>query len=261
MSTPITTAADPLAVIFDAPAVPSQGYGLYNAATLIDTGEVPRELTAGVDIYPFNCDTGFGTFSPDICDDSPEKAPGERGAITHADPMIVWAAAECAPDQSEATELARARQILTLQEPLAVESAFAARILTDAGAAETAATFLEAVGLAEVWLGELGYNGYIHASRKWAALGADHGLLVGSGGKLRTPLGNTWVFGGGYDSALGNSIVATGQVFAWRSTPFERVVTTGSHVTPKYNNTVYALAERSVTVGYECGVHAVTITP
>ncbi len=260
MSTPITTAADPLAVIFDAPAVPSQGYGLYAAATLIDTGEVPRELFAGVDIYPYNCDTGFGSFSPDICTDSPEKAPGSRGELSHADPLVIWAAAECAPDQSEATQMGRARQIRTLQEPLIVESAFAAPTLTDAGAAGSATSLMDAIGQLEVFLGELGYNGYLHASRKWAVeagfLNAANGTAV-----LRTKLGNTWVFGGGYDSALGNTIVATGQVFAWRSAPFERVVTTGSHVTAKYNNTVYALSERSVTVGYECGVHAVTITP
>lgn len=260
MSTPITTAADPLAVIFDAPAVTSQGYGLYAAATLYDTGEVPRELIAGVDIYPYNCDTGFGSFAPDICDDTPpEKAPGARGALKHADPLVVWGAAECAPDQTEQAEMSRARHIRELNEPLVVESNFAARILTDAGAADTAASFLEAVGKIEVYLGELGYNGYIHASRKWAAVAADLKLLNGSA-VYRTPLGNTWVFGGGYDSALGDTLVATGQLFVWRSLPFERVVTTGSHATAKYNNTVYALSERSVTVGYECAAHAVTIT-
>lgn len=250
----------PLAAIYDAPAVPSQGYGLYTAATIFETGEVPRELIAGFDIYPYNCDTGFGSYTPDICDETPpEKAPGERGELIHADPLVVWAATECAPDQTEAEQLGRARQIRTLQEPLIVESAFATRLLSDAGSADSATGLLDAVGQLEVFLGELGYNGYLHASRKWAV---EAGLLNAANGTavLRTKLGNTWVFGGGYDSALGDTIVATGQLFVWRSAPIEHVVTTGSHVTPAYNNTVYALSERVVTVGYECAAHAVAIT-
>lgn len=256
----MTTPTTPLAVVYNAPAVPSQGYGLYTAATQFDTGEIPRELLAGVDIYPYNCDTGFGSYTPDMCDTSPpEKAPGARGDLIHADPLVVWAATECAPDQTEAEQLARARQIRTLQEQLIVESAFAARLVTDAGAADSATSLLDAIGQLEVYLGELGYNGYLHASRKWAV---EAGFLNAASGTavLRTNLGNTWVFGGGYDSVLGNTIIATGQLFVWRSNPIEHVVTTGSHVTAAYNNTVYALSERVITVGYECAAHAVTIT-
>lgn len=257
----MTAPTTPLAVVYDAPAVPSQGYGLYTAATIFDTGEVPRELIGGVDIYPYNCDTGFGSYSPELCDASPpEKEPGERGELVHADPLVVWAATECAPDQTEAEQLGRARQLRTLQEQLIVESAFAERLLTDAGAAGTASSLMDAIGQLEVFLGELGYNGYLHASRKWAV---EAGFLNAASGTavLRTNLGNTWVFGGGYDSALENTIVATGQLFLWRSAPIEHVVTTGSHVTAAFNNTVYALSERVVTVGYECAAHAVTITP
>lgn len=261
MSTPIITSAEPLAVVYNAPAVPSQGYGLYAAAALFDTGEVPRELVAGVDIYPYNCDTGFGSYTPALCDNTPpDKAPGARGDLLHADPLVVWAATVCAPDQTEEEQLARARQIRTLQEPLIVESAFATRILADAGAPAAATSLMGAISELEVWLGEQGYNGYLHASRKWAV---EAGFLNAASGSavLRTTLGNTWVFGGGYDSALGNTIVATGQLFAWRSAPIEHVVTTGSHVTAAFNNSVYAMSERVVTVGYECAAHAVTITP
>lgn len=257
MSAPTT----PLAVVYDVPAVPSQGYGLYTAATIFETGEVPRELIGGVDIYPYNCDTGHGSYSPELCDPSPpEKAPGDRGELVHADPLVVWAATECAPDQTEAEQLGRARQIRTLQEPVIVESAFAERLLDDAGAAASATGLMDAIGQLEVILGELGYNGYLHASRKWAA---EAGLLNAASGTavLRTKLGNTWVFGGGYDSVLGDTLVATGQLFVWRSAPIEHVVTTGSHVTAAYNNTVYALSERVVTVGYECAAYAVTINP
>lgn len=256
MSAPTT----PLGVIYEAPAVPSQGYGLYAAARLFDSGEAPRELLAGIDLYSRNCDTGVGSYTPDVCDSTPpNKTPGERADPQHFDPLVVWAAAECSPDQSEAEEMARARQIRTLHEPLIVESAFATLLLADAGAAGSASSLMDAIGQLEVFLGEQGFNGYLHASRKWAV---EAGFLNAASGTavLRTNMGNTWVFGGGYDSALGNTIVATGPVTVWRSTPFEQVITTGSHATPAYNNTVYALSERVVTVGYECAVAAVTIT-
>lgn len=256
----MTNPTSPLAVIYEAPAVPTQGYGLYAAATLLSTGANPRELLAGVDIYPYNCDTGFGTYVPELCDATPpDKEPGERGEVAHFDPIVAWAAAQCAPDQTEAEQLGRARQILALNEPGAVESAFAAQLLADAPAPDTAASLMEAIGLVEVFLGERGYTGLIHASRKWAV---EAGFLNAASGSavLRTALGNTWVFGGGYDSALGDTIVATGPVTVWRSDAFEQVVTTGSHSTAAYNNTVYALAERVVTVGYECTAYAVTVT-
>ena len=255
----MTAPTTPMAVVYEAPAVPAQGYGLYSAATLFDSGDAPRELLAGIDIFPFNCDTGVGSYSPELCDPTPpNKLPGARPDLQHFDPLVVWAAAECAPDQTEDEEMARARQLRTLHEPLIVESAFATKLLADAGAAAAATSLTDAIGQLEVFLGEQGFNGYIHASRKWAV---EAGYLNAASGSavLRTNLGNTWVFGGGYDSALGNTLIATGPVTLWRSTPFEEVVTTGSHGTPEYNNTVYALSERVVTVGYECAVHAVTI--
>jgi hypothetical protein len=43
--------------------------------------------------------------------------------------------------------------------------------------------------------------------------------------------------------------------------PFEQVVTTGNHVEPELNNTVYGLSERVVVVGYGCPVLAVAIDP
>lgn len=255
----MTSPTTPLAVVYEAPAVPSQGYGLYAAATLLDSGAAPRELLAGIDIYPFNCDTGVGSYTPDICDTTPpDKAPGVRPDPLHFDPLVVWAAAECAPDQTEAEEMARARQIRALHEPLIVESAFATRLLADAGAPVFAASLEEGIGLLEEFLGEQGYAGYIHASRRYAVAAGNLKAAIGSA-QLRTNLGNTWVFGGGYGSTLGTTLVATGPVTVWRSAPFEQVVTTGSHNTPAYNNSVYAMSERVITAGYECAVMAVTI--
>lgn len=261
MSTPVTTHSTPLPVVYEAPPLPTQGYGLYAAATLLDTTGPTRELLAGIDLYPFNCDTGVGSYVPELCDDTPpDKAPGERGAPLHSDPLVVWAAAECRTDQTEAEQLARARQIRALHEPLIVESAFAARLLTDAGAPTVVPDLATAIGTLETFLGEQGYAGYLHASRRWAVQAGNLKAASGSP-QLRTNMGNTWVFGGGYASALGDTLVATGPLFVWRAPVFEQVVTVGSHPTPALNNTVYALSERVVTVGYECAVLAVTIQP
>lgn len=259
MSTPITTEANPLAVIYEAPPVVSQGFGLYAAATLLDTGEVSRELLAGVDVYPFNCDTGVGTYATDLCDVSPAtKTPGTRADISHFDPIVVYAASECAAGPQLNAPSERARQLMALHEPVLVENAFATRLLADAGVATTAGSFMEAVGLLEEWLGERGYPGLIHASRRYAVEAANVGDASGSG-LLRTNLQNTWVFGGGYGDVLGTTLVATGPAVVWRSALFEREVTTGSSSTAAHNNSVYAVAERVVTVGYECDAFAVTI--
>ncbi|MFG3617486.1 hypothetical protein [Nocardia sp. NPDC047654] len=259
--TTVTTAATPLPVVFEAPPLPTQGYGLYAAASVFDTTEPTRELLAGIDLYPYNCDTGVGTYSTELCDDNPAiKAAGERGAPLHFDPMVVWAASECRTDQTEAEVMARAAHTRSLHEPNLVESAFAARLLADAGTPTVVPDLATAIGTLEAFLGEQGYAGYLHASRRWAVQAA---YLKAANGSplLRTNMGNTWVFGGGYESALGATLVATGPLFVWRAPVFEQVVTTGSHSVPAYNNTVYALSERVVTVGYECAAYAVTIDP
>lgn len=246
-------------VEFEALPVPSSGYGLYSAATIFETGEVAREL-GGVNLQSYNCDTGYGTYSTALCDEDPEeKEPGLRGGTTQFDPLVVWAAAECATDQTEAEEMARARQIRTLREPLLVEAAFGERLLIDAGPPMVVATLADGIGMLEEFLGDQGYAGYIHAARRWAVKAGDLNAVLGTGPTRRTNLGNTWVFGGGYSESLGDILVATGPVYVWRSTPFEKVITTGSHSSGAFNNSVYALSERVVTVGYECAVMAVAI--
>ena len=246
-------AIDPL--IYEAPPPPTQGYGLYAAARLIDTGDTSRELLAGTDIHSVNCDLGSGTYGTDLCETPPAvKTPGTPGPVGHFDPIVVYAASACATGPWVRPPVDRARQTLTLREPGLVESAFGARMLVDAEV-ESADGLVEALGAVEAWLGERGIAGYVHASRRHAALAASLGLIATTGAALRTSLGNTWVFGGGYDSALGTTLVATGPVTVWRSSVFERDVRTGADGSTE----TYALAERVVTVGYECDALAVTI--
>jgi hypothetical protein len=247
---------------FNATPVPPAGYGLYAAATLIETGETRRHL-GGVNIWPYNCDEGFGTYAADLCStDEPEvKAPEDRPAPANFPPLVVWAADECATDQTEAEVMARARQTLALHEQWLVEAVLAGRMLTDAGAPTVVPTLAAGIGLLEEFLGDSGYVGYIHAARRWAVQAGDLSAAGGTGPLLRTNLGNKWVFGSGYSSSLGDTLVATGPLYVWRDTPSETVVTTGSSITAAHNNNVYAMTERVVVAGYECATFAVTIDP
>lgn len=247
------------AVEFEAPPLNPSGYGLYSAATVFDLTGPARHL-GGVNLRPFNCDTGVGTYSTDLCDDDPAvKAAGERGAPLEFDPLVVYAASECAPDQTEAEVMARAAHTRRLHEPLLVESAFAARLLADAGAPTVVPDVETAVGVLEEFLGEQGYQGYIHAARRWAAPLSPYRWANQTGALRRSPLDHGYVFGGGYADTLGDILIATGQLFVWRYEPFEQVVTTGSSGTPEHNNSVYGLSERIVTVAYECAVMAVQV--
>lgn len=248
-------------VEFFADPVPSSGYGLYAAARIFETGTVTRHL-GGVNIWPYNCDEdGFGTYSTAMCDVDPEeeKVPGTRALPVNFDPLVVWAASECAPDQTEEEVMDRARHIRTLREPLAVETAFAEIILNDAAAPTVVASFAEAIAALEEFMGTVGYQGYIHAARRWATPATLYRWNNQTGPLRRSPLDHTYVFGGGYADVLGDTLVVTGTPYIWRATPFEQVVTTGNHPVPEFNNSVYALSERVITLGYECPVFAVTI--
>lgn len=246
-------------VVHRAAPLPSLGYGLYAAATITETGEVARHL-GGVEVWPYNCDDSSGTYPADLCVDTPpEKVVGPRAAPVNFTPLVVYATAECAPDEGEDETLARAEHQRTIDEPLLVENAFATRLLADAGAPVSAPDIATAIGLLEEWLGDQRVGGYIHAARRWAAPASQYRWTNQTGAVLRSPLGHGWVFGAGYGDVLGDTLVATsGGLWVWRSTPFNQVTTTSSRPAP-HQNSRFALSERVVTVAYECAAMAVTI--
>lgn len=247
---------------FDAPPLPAAGFGLYAAATIFEMPAPARHL-GGVVVRPYNCDEGFGTYSALMCDPAEPAIKAAQRALPGEtfEPVVVWAADECAPDTPEDEIQARAIQTRTLHEPLLVESAFATRLLADAGAPEVVGSLDEGIGVLEEFLGEAGYQGYIHAARRWAGPLTRYARTNPAAAVLRSPLGHGYVFGGGYSDTLGATLIATGPLFVWRNEPLNEVVTTGSHVVPEFNNTVYGLSERIVVAGYECAIKAVTITP
>lgn len=243
-------------VEFDAPPVNPAGYGLYSAATIINTGTTRRHL-GGVNISAINCDDGYGTYDPALCDPG---EPEEKTALRSEDsdtflPTVVWAADECGTGNTESEIQSRALQTLALREPILVEAAFATRLLADAGAPTEVPDLVTAISTLEEFLGETGHYGVIHAARRWAAPASQYRWNNQTGPVRRTPLENAWAFGGGYASILGDTLVATGPVYVWRDDPFSQAVTDAQ------TNLVYAMGERVVVAGYECAIMAVTIVP
>lgn len=180
---------------------------------------------------------------------------GERpGILPPFEPVTVWAYDECdltAPSRAEVEQ--RAAQIFRLEEQVAVEREFATRLLLDAGTPETRPTLKEAVAYLEGELAKTNTTGYLHVGAHLVA--QEPSLFVASGTAHKSPLGHTWVIGGGYVEGLGDTLVATSQPFGWRDQVALRTAMDERH------NIFAAIAERTVLVGYEAVIAAVTVTP
>lgn len=249
-------------VVFDAPLVNPAPNGLFAATQWNDDDGPPRWLGPGVDIRVFNYggETAFGVWTApwDAAEsdlDPGDVKQGERPEFPATFlPFTSWAADEGNLTQWSRDEVrARAQQVHRLQEPNAVEAALATRMLADAGTPADA-NLTWAIGQLEAALAETNTIGVIHAGAQWATSAAQANLIIRSGTSLKTPLGHTWAFGGGYVDALGSTIIATSPVYGWRSRVEVRDATKLEH------NKFKAIAERSLVVGYEALVGAMNIT-
>ncbi len=177
--------------------------------------------------------------------------PGPGGPFT---PIVVWAYDECdlsAPSREEVRQ--RAAQNLRLLEQVAVEREFATRLLNDSVDVETARNIVEAVSYLEAEFAKTNTLGLIHAPAHMAASAVPGNLAVRSGTSLKSPMGHTWVFGGGYTGVFGGGyagvfddmLIATSPTYGWRDPAVVREAVDFSH------NVFVAIAERSVVVGYE----------
>lgn len=251
-------------VRFDAPLVNPSPTGLFGATQWTSDDKPFRWLPSGVEVRPFNYRlSGFGVWAASWdavhSDLGPDdvKAPGVR-----PEPLAPFAAITTfAADEgdntpvSQAEVLLRAQQIHRLQESNAVEVAFAERILDDVGTPDTADDIVGAVAQIEGLFADANTTGYVHASPLWAASLAQAMLLVrNSAGRLVTPLGHTWVFGGGYKTGLADTLVATSQPYGWRG---EVAVRSGVDLELARFR---AIVERSMLIGYEATVGSVTVT-
>lgn len=235
---------------YQAPPQPPAHSGLYDVATIDPTQDRPA---AGVEVWPTNCGPS-GTWPSDVCAAPVGAKTGDRTPPSAPFlPVTAWGYDECGlvstPEQQ-----ARAQQMLAINEHLYVESAFATRILADAGTAATSVNLWDAVAQLEASLAEDGLIGVIHASTYWTTIALGIGLISKQGSVYRTARGTGWADGGGYDTVLGDTLVATGQVFLWRD-PI-----TVSETISQTSNERLAVAERTVLVAYEpCHASAVAV--
>lgn len=237
---------------YTAPVQQPAWSGLYAVATIDpDT----RRAAAGVHVWPTNCGPS-GTWPSDVCAPPPTGTlkEGDRAAASAVFlPVTAWGYDECGlvatPDQS-----ARATQYLAINEHLYVESAFATRLLADAGIVAASVNLWDAVAQLEAALAADGLVGVIHASTYWTTIALGIGLISKQGTVYRTARGTLWADGGGYDGVLGDTLVATGAVFLWRDP-----ITVTEAISQTANMRV-AVAERTVLVAYEpCHVSAVAV--
>lgn len=245
------------AIEWEVPLVNPSPSGLYTATSWTEVTGPSRFLGEGVRFRSHNYggESAFGVWDAEWCvDPDGQLKTGERpGFLDPFAPITVWAYDECdltAPSQAEVRE--RATQNMRLQEQTAVERELAERLLIDGGTPATAESLADAVAHLEQLLAMTNTVGYIHASAQWAAVASRSSLRSGSA--LKTPMGHTWVFGGGYVKGLGDTLVATSPTYGWRdavevreSLDFQR-------------NRFVVVAERSVVVGYEHCVGAATVT-
>jgi hypothetical protein len=152
-----------------------------------------------------------------------------------------------------------ARDRLTTGEQFGVEAALWALLEAAEPTPVAASTLALGLGLVEQMLAEAyGALGVIHMSRLAATLYGD--ILRVDGTRLVTPLGTPVVAGGGYDEVDGTepttiSIFGTGPLFMLRSDIDDRI-----NAINRETNTHFVVAQRTYTIGYDCGVVGTTVT-
>ena len=242
--------------IFYPPAMPAPK-GILDAVTWIQDGTTPLRFLDGVTIRQgnFGLSDQFGVWGQDWCASPDDDKIKERPDAVFLDvaPLTVYAY-----DQNQCGDLTaasrqevrdRVAQIMVMTEGKAVETYVALRLLDEIPSPMPAATVTDAVSILETELAKAGVTGYLHASPKWAAYLAEARLMTGG----KSPMGHTWVFGSGYDDALGNTIVATTPLYGWRGP-----LTVRDAIKTELNQYV-AVAERSLLIAYEAAVAAVTV--
>ncbi|OLT47433.1 hypothetical protein BJF87_04100 [Gordonia sp. CNJ-863] len=246
-------------VRFDAPLVNPSPSGLYGVTTWTNDA-VPRWLASGVQVRPHNFggESAFGVWAASWCGDpGDELKDGDRPdpETTPFDPITVWAFDSCDPTPGSQEEVRlRVRQNMRLLEQVAVEREIAARLIADAPAGPAPADLVSALGHLEAELAKTNTTGFIHASAGVAAAASAANLVIRTGSTLKTPLGHTWVFGGGYVDGLGKALIATSPTFGWRDEVAVRETISAE------NNEFIAIAERSVVVGWETAVATAWLT-
>lgn len=247
-------------LVHRAEPVLATAYGLF--AVTDWQGEAESRWLNGVEIWPagnYGGENASGLWGGNWCGE-PEPGQlkeGERSGVPDVFPaMTAWAYDECdltAPSRAEVQT--NAAQLLRLQEQPMVEREFAERLKLDAADLTPAAqpNLKEAVAYLEGEAAMTNTIAYFHIGAHWVS--REEALFKKSGTRWVSPLGNIWVIGGGYADGLDDMIVATSQPIGWRDAPTTRTAIS------ERTNTFAAVAERSVAIGYEAVIAAVTIGP
>lgn len=275
----MTTALMP--VEFTPPLIaPANPLGLAAATTWIEVaeGEAQRWLPSGVQFRrgTYRDDVAFGVWeaawnaAADDLDPEDDVKVGDRFADDDPDPFValtVWASdrlQQCGNltefDRQQVLE--RLRQTFLLREPIEVETAFATRALADVGTPASATDIVAAVGRIEEAFTATGTTGLIHARPALLAVAEDRRMVIREPGTdpaapaiLRTPAGHRWVFGAGYPTPLGDTLIGTSATYGWR----EREVSVREATEVSNVDDFLALAERSSVVGFEKVIAAAEI--
>ncbi|NVN51699.1 hypothetical protein [Mycolicibacterium hippocampi] len=269
-----------LPVEFTAPLTrPVHPLGLDAATAWIETttpDEARRWLPEGVQFRLTSSHHGptsaFGVWGAPWCVDPDDLDPEDDlktgPAVEDDDPdpfeaQTVWASnrlqncGNLSPlDRAQAIEIAQ--QTFALREPLAVETQFATRLLADAPTPTAVDNLVTAVAHLEEAFAATGTVGLVHARVSMLAVAEDRRMIVrdpATPGVLRTPAGHRWVFGAGYATPLGDTLIGTSQTYGWRDE-----IKTREAIQHTLNQFV-VIAERSVIVGYEAVMGAAEITP
>lgn len=264
----LTITSAPLAPVA-APPVRPAGYGLLAAATVVDlTGvEADRVGMFGVEWDPLPCKPALPWPAPcnGITPPPAGKTIYDRPERVESAPLPLYWAEECAPVGIDIGEPeARVRAGMAQGEGRGIEAALWSYFTTlvigddDLGLGRG---LIDAVGHLEEELGNrIGALGILHAPRRTAAHAAAAGLVRYDGAVPRTPAGHAWVFGAGYDPAVGNPptdgvrIVATGPT-TLRRTPVQVI---GPVFDQTHNRTV-VVAERVYTAAWDCAAVSMTL--
>lgn len=272
------------------PAAPPRPGGLLAAATVLP---LPARGEAGISYAPDTCAAAGIQMLPCI-DGQPAGGVDylafdedwKQPARTVALPFLAYSGADCTIVGTTLTELAdRARRNLGQSESRAVESALWTGQLattypggaTDQPALATADTLtaagslVAAVSAIDAYIGgRYGFTGMVHAPLTVAAYAARDRLITADRGLLRTPGGNVWVFGGGYEpanqapagyagAAAKAFLYATGWVTAYRSEVFllPEEATTGFD---RATNEALVFAARNYVLTWDCINAVVPVT-
>lgn len=268
------------AIYVAAPTITPARYGLVSAADLVV--ETNPHFINGIEFEQNPC--GPAKLAANDCVTEPGDPRTVDDGIpgVESGPITVYNGFTCrAVGVDEAEMLDRARKALTGGEWSAVEKAVWSqgdplRLMNDGtgDGVETevltptaAVSLVKGIGLLEEHLYEQ-YNGVgvIHAPRSVAPFAADRRQIDVEGGRKTTVLGTRWSFGNypntdvdGVAAAVDTAwLVATGAVAVRRSEVKQRP-TNLAEAMDRRTNEIFAIAERTYVVSWECVQAAVLV--